>query len=142
MIAQIDRACLTGGQPRRIAARQIRATIMKRVTFLGLAVFLAGCGGGPRDPDRVVTMRATPVAYGPISKACLQSGREGRSRELCGCIQAAADKTLSSSQQRRSIAFYSNPHLAQEIRQSDRPVDEQFWEAYVNYGRLAEQLCS
>lgn len=87
-------------------------------------------------------MRATPVAFGPISKACLQSGREGRSRELCGCIQAAADKTLTSSQQRRSVGFYSNPHLAQEIRQSDRPVDEKFWEAYVNYGKLAEQLCN
>lgn len=116
---------------------------MKRATFLGLVVFIAGCGGsGPRDADRVIAMRAAPVAYGPISRACQQSGREGRSSKLCGCIQAAADMTLTSSQQRRSVSFYSDPHLAQEIRQSDRPVDEEFWEAYANYGDLAEQLCS
>lgn len=116
---------------------------MKRVTFLGLAVFLAGCGGsGPRDSDRVVAVRSAPVAYGPISRACLQSGREGRTTKLCGCIQAAADKTLTSSQQRRAVSFYSDPHRAQEIRQSDRSVDEEFWDAYVRYGRLAEQLCN
>jgi len=138
------RTFLTGDStPAGFADWQIRATAMKRATFLGLAVFLAGCGGsGPRDADRVVVMRSAPVAFGPISKACLQSGRDGRTRELCGCIQAAADKTLTNSQQRRAVSFYSDPHRAQEIRQSKRSVDEEFWDAYVRYGKLAEQLCT
>lgn len=87
-------------------------------------------------------MRSAPVAFGPISKACLQSDRKGRSRELCGCIQAAADRTLSRAQQRRSVAFYNDPHLAQEVRQSDRAADEAFWNAYVAYGEQAERMCS
>lgn len=102
---------------------------------------LAGCGGGRDDrPDRRVVV-ASPVAYGPISKACLQSDRKKKSRQLCTCIQAAADKTLSRSDQRRSVAFYDNPHLAQEIRTSDRAQDEKFWDAYAEYGRQAQKMC-
>ena len=144
MIAQIDPHHSDRGlNPGRFRGLADTGKAMKRVTFLGLAVFLAGCGGsGPREADRVVVMRSAPVAFGPISKACLQSGRDGRTRELCGCIQAAADKTLTNSQQRRAVSFYSDPHRAQEIRQSKRSADEEFWDAYVRYGKLAEQLCT
>lgn len=115
---------------------------MKRALLLTLALGVAGCGGGvPRDRAPVVIQRAAPIASGPISTACLQSGREGRSRQLCGCVQAAANQTLTRAQQRRSVAFYSNPHLAQEIRQSDRAVDEAFWDAYADYAERAERLC-
>lgn len=103
---------------------------------------LAGCGGGVREdrPDRRVITPA-PVAFGPISKACLQSDRKKKSRQLCTCIQAAADKTLSRSDQRRSVAFYQNPHLAQEIRTSDRDTDAKFWDAYAAYAQEAERMC-
>ena len=115
--------------------------MMKQFGLCICILALSACGGGvPNDrPDRLVI--ASPVAFGPISKACLQSDRKKKSRELCTCIQAAADKTLSRSDQRRSVAFYDNPHLAQQVRTSDRSVDEQFWDAYAEYGKTAERMC-
>ncbi len=116
---------------------------MKRAIILGIALALAGCGGGgPRETVRAPVARAVPLSSGPISRACMVSGREGRSARLCGCIQAAADLSLTPAQQRRAVGFYADPHLAQEARQSDRPADEQFWIAYVNYGRRAEEMCA
>ena len=115
---------------------------MRQVIFLGFMAVLAGCGGG-RDSgwrDRG-PMIGTPVASGPISAACTASDRKARSRKLCGCIQYAANQTLSASQQRRAVAFYRDPHRAQEIRQSDRGSDERFWRAYRAYGERAERLC-
>ena len=116
--------------------------IAKHVGLWLCILALAGCGGGVREdrPDRRA-ITPSPVAFGPISKACLQSDRQKKSRQLCSCIQAAADKTLSRSDQRRSVAFYENPHLAQQIRTSDRPKDEQFWDAYADYAKAAERMC-
>lgn len=114
---------------------------MKRAILLGMAVVLAGCGGAPRQAKVTTVSRSTPISVGPISKACLVSGREARSGRLCGCIQAVADQTLSPAQQRRAVGFYANPHLAQEVRQSDRAVDEAFWKAYVAYSERAQSLC-
>ena len=116
---------------------------MKRAFFLGvIAIALAGCGGTPRERVDAPAVRNTRIAYGPISKACLASGREGRSQQLCGCIQSVADQTLSRAQQRRSVAFYDDPDLAQQIRQSDGPADVTFWKAYSAYGERAEKLCA
>lgn len=118
---------------------------MKQVILTGMVLLLAGCGGGDRFRDHATrsgVVRTMPIAFGPISKACMSSDRSSRSRDLCGCIQAAADQTLSGSQQRRAVQFYGNPHMAQEIRQSRRSGDENFWKAYRAYGERAELLCS
>jgi len=115
---------------------------MKQAIILGLVTLLAGCGGGgDRSRSSGGFAGAMPFAAGPISQACMVSGRSARSSTLCGCIQAAADQTLSGSQQRRAVAFYSDPHSAQEIRQSDRASDRSFWQAYRAYGDRAERLC-
>lgn len=116
--------------------------MMKHLGLFVCILALAGCGGGitdDRSDRRVITPSA--VGFGPISKACLQSDRKKKSRQLCGCIQAAADKTLSRSEQRKSVAFYNDPHLAQQIRTSDRDQDEKFWDAYAAYGREAQRMC-
>jgi len=115
---------------------------MKRAFFLGvIAIALAGCGGTPRGRVDAPAVRNTQIAYGPISKACMASGREGSSEQLCGCIQSAANQTLTHWQQSRAAAFYDNPGLAQQIRTSDGPTDVTFWDAYAAYGKKAEKQC-
>lgn len=120
---------------------------MKQVIIFGLILALAGCGGVHRfEGGRTTTARqpSRPVemATGPINSACLSSDREARSRELCGCVQAVANRTLSAAQQRVAVTFYADPHSAQEIRQSDRASHERFWEAYKVYGEEAEKTCA
>ncbi|WP_235857715.1 hypothetical protein [Marimonas lutisalis] len=84
---------------------------------------------------------ARPFATGPIQQACLASDRKARSRELCGCIQAVANGTLSASDQRLAVGFYGDPHRAQEIRQSDSSHHEAFWQHYKDYAERAESAC-
>lgn len=122
---------------------------MKHLILMALILSVAACGRherfkggqGPSGGGGYSVARTAPMASGPISQACLSSDRKARSRELCGCIQYAANQTLNASEQRRAVRFYSDPHTAQEIRQSDRAADERFWKAYRAYGDLAESLC-
>jgi hypothetical protein len=113
---------------------------MRQVTILALVAVLAGCGGGDRFRGQA-PLGPAPMAFGPISRACMDSDRKMRSRPLCGCIQAVADRTLTRRQQRKAVAFYGDPHRAQEIRQSDRSADERFWQAYTAYGDKAAEVC-
>ncbi|MEM9581119.1 MAG: hypothetical protein AAF891_10565 [Pseudomonadota bacterium] len=101
---------------------------------------------------RIILMMAlaallTPVAptfstAGPIQRACNKSDRDAANRALCRCIQKAARGTLSSSDQRLAASFFKDPHLSQEIRQSDRSSHEKFWERYVEFNTRAQQMCS
>ncbi|WP_294609041.1 hypothetical protein [uncultured Roseovarius sp.] len=115
---------------------------MTRFSTLGMMLFLAGCGGvhGFKGDTRHVP-RIAPMATGPISTACLTSDRKARSRALCGCIQAVANETLSGSEQRRAVQFYSDPQSAQDTRQSNRSGDERFWRAYTAYSERADLIC-
>jgi hypothetical protein len=81
------------------------------------------------------------VAAGTIERACLGSERAAGNRALCGCIQNAADLTLSTRDQRRAADFFRDPHRAQETRQSARRSDEIFWERYSRFGETAEAFC-
>jgi hypothetical protein len=117
---------------------------MKQLILIALVLSVAACGRADRfkgNSGSANVSRGAPVAFGPISKACMASDRKARSRALCGCIQYAANQTLSGPQQRRAVAFYGDPHRAQEIRQSDRINDESFWKAYRAYGDRAEAMC-
>jgi hypothetical protein len=118
------------------------AKTMKQVIAFSMILLLTGCGGGNTSrAGRPAPLRSAPVAFGPISQACIASERKARSRALCGCIQAVADQTLSGSEQRRAARFYSDPQQAQEVRQSDRSSDVRFWEAYAEYGERAKNTC-
>ncbi len=114
---------------------------MKQIVLFCMILGLAGCGGGS-DRSAGPTRGVQPSASGPISAACQQSDRKARSPALCGCIQAVADRTLSGADQRRAVGFYSDPHAAQVIRQSDRGRDRSFWRSYTNYALEAERICS
>ncbi len=78
---------------------------------------------------------------GTIERACLQSERRAANRAICGCIQRVANATLDSSDQRLAASFFSDPHRAQEIRQSDRRNHARFWARYSRFGTTAETRC-
>lgn len=120
---------------------------MKHLIAIVTIGLVAACSSPERFSSKStpVVSRAAPsvpmTASGPLQRACLASDRRARSRALCGCIQAAANQTLSAGQQQRAVSFYSDLHNAQEVRQSDRGSDEAFWEAYRAYGARAERMC-
>lgn len=84
---------------------------------------------------------STPIAAGPIEQACLNSDRPGVSRGLCGCIQRAADRTLSRGEQRQAARFFRDPHQAQVVRQSPSSRDAAFWQRYKRFGATAADQC-
>ncbi|MGY3439224.1 MULTISPECIES: hypothetical protein [unclassified Marinovum] len=84
---------------------------------------------------------ASYASAGPISRACMTGGRKAANSGLCNCIQNVADAALSRSDQRLAAKFFRDPHMAQEIRQSDRASHESFWKRYKDFGSRAEQNC-
>lgn len=107
-----------------------------RPIVLVLCSALAACGGRP-EPVRTIAISAS----GPIRAACLAGGRRAADPALCGCIQAVADQTLSGGEQRAAVAFFDEPHLTQELRQSDDPNDEAFWLRWKAFGAQATETC-
>ncbi len=89
----------------------------------------------------MVVASGVAASAGPIERACLKSDRQAANRALCGCIQDAANATLSSSDQRLAAKFFQEPHMAQEIRQSDNASHEVFWKKYKNFGQTAATYC-
>lgn len=84
---------------------------------------------------------ATQSQASVVEKACLKSSRRGVSKALCGCIQEAADLTLTRKDQKIAASFFQDPHRAQEIRQSDDDYHESFWKKYKSFGATAETYC-
>ncbi len=111
--------------------------MIRMMSALVALLVLAGCGGGARyDATRGTVLYAT----GPIQNACLAGGRKGASGGRCGCIQAIADRSLSSAEQRRGVRYFKDPGALQEVRQSSRASDERFWRAWKAFGEQA-QVC-
>lgn len=82
-----------------------------------------------------------PVEANAIRKACIKSDRPA-SRQLCSCIQNVADTTLSRTDQKRGAKYFQDPHALQEVRQSDRPSNERFWERWKAFGAAAASYCA
>lgn len=78
---------------------------------------------------------------GQIEQACLNSDRARGQRALCGCIQDAANMTLTAKDQKLAATFFADPHRAQEVRQSKSRRMESFWDRYENFGLAAETFC-
>ncbi|MES2914405.1 MAG: hypothetical protein V4753_04715 [Pseudomonadota bacterium] len=81
------------------------------------------------------------AAAGPIERACMASDRGG-SRSLCGCIQQAADMTLSGGDQKRAAKFFKNPDAAHATWTSQSKSDDAFWDRYKSFGQTAEAYCA
>jgi hypothetical protein len=112
----------------------------------GIALLiLSACSSGTRYSSANAARGPAPTVYfatGPIYSACQRGGRKDASRQRCGCVQAVADSTLSADDQRRGAGFFSDPHLAQTVRQSDRSVDERFWTKWKAYSDQAARICT
>ncbi|WP_037227804.1 hypothetical protein [Roseobacter sp. GAI101] len=117
--------------------------MLRLLTMICALSALAACGGSRGyNPSGNYGGGVILFATGPINSACLQTGRKQASRARCGCIQAVADRELSSAQQRRGVSVFKDPHKLQQARQSDRSSDNAFWSAWKAYGQTAEALCS
>lgn len=81
------------------------------------------------------------AASGVIDRACRKSDRSAATPQLCSCIQKVANKSLSLVERRKAAKFFSDPHMAQEIRQSDRSSDETLWKKYKAFGERARATC-
>ena len=118
---------------------------MFRITIVCFAVLgLAACGGGSRyDRGKGYAVGAPAVLFasGPIQNACQASDRKARSRSRCGCVQAVADQSLSSADQRRGATYFKDPHKLQDVRQSSNASNERFWLAWKAFGESAARQC-
>ena len=81
------------------------------------------------------------ASAGPIENACMSSDRGGN-RALCGCIQQAADMTLSGGDQRRAAKFFKDPEAAHATWISQSKSDDAFWDRYKSFGQTAESFCA
>lgn len=107
------------------------------------ALGLSACGGGSSfSSARAVSTQPALFATGPIYSACRSAGRDQASRVRCGCVQAVANQSLASNDQRRGAGFFSNPQQAQEVRQSDRTIDQRFWTRWKDYSDSAARQCT
>ena len=119
-----------------------------RLGLAGALVFgLAACGGGAPNPAPKPVNPASlegvqRFATGPIGAACNIHNRRAASQARCGCVQAAADLTLTQSEQQRSARFFAEPELLQQVKLSDSPASERFWYAWAAFADTAEALCA
>ncbi len=115
----------------RSTVDQKRGFEMKRVALLPLCALVLG-----------ISVPA-PVLAGPgvIERACRNSNRSAASPQLCGCIQNAANSSLTKREQRKVAKWFADPHRAQETRQSDRRGDEALWLRYKAFGESARKSC-
>lgn len=84
----------------------------------------------------------TNAAQGPIGAACNIHNRNTANAQRCGCIQAAADRTLSQAEQEKASRFFSEPELLQAIKLSDTPANERFWYTWAEFAETAEEMCT
>ncbi|MEM1351899.1 MAG: hypothetical protein AAGF27_06120 [Pseudomonadota bacterium] len=111
-------------------------------------VALASCANAPQTRTTLSTsgapvslVAAPKYAQGLISTACEVNNRRSATQQTCGCIQAAANMTLSPSQQRRGAKFFDDPEVLQKMKLSDTPANEKFWDDWARFAETAEAIC-
>lgn len=91
----------------------------------------------------VMTASPAPVlaGLGVIDRACRNSDRSAASPQLCSCIQRVANSSLDRAERKKVAKWFSDPHQAQVVRQSDRRSDEALWLRYKAFGEKAKATC-
>ncbi|WP_296427944.1 arginine transporter [Yoonia sp.] len=100
---------------------------MRLLLIIGALATTAACGGGRVSGD--------------VGTACMEAGRRDASPALCSCVQQVASQTLSGRDQERAAAFFADPQLAQDTRQSDNASSEAFWLRYKAFSDQATRIC-
>ena len=90
----------------------------------------------------IAGISASGAAANQIEQACVRSDRPAANRALCGCIQDAANLTLSTGDQRRAAKFFKDPQKAQDERQASDGQREDFWDRYKRFGQTAGEFCA
>jgi hypothetical protein len=90
----------------------------------------------------VLILSTMVASASQIERACNTSERSTANRTLCGCIQDAADLTLSRGDQKRAAKFFKNPQKAQDTRQASNGNREDFWDRYKRFGETAQEFCT
>ena len=120
----------------------MKSTTIMIAGIAALALTACSSGGSRYSSANAVRTPAVLFATGPIYSACRSAGRKDASRARCGCVQAVANQSLSSGDQRRGAGFFSDPHQAQVVRQSDNTLDERFWRRWKDYSSSAARMCT
>ena len=107
---------------------------MRAILVLTCVLALAACGSRSGSGS-------TRGATGEISRACLAADRSAASISLCSCIQAVANRELSSRDRSRVATFFANPEVAHATKISDTRANDAFWERYQAYVRTARSQC-
>ncbi len=89
----------------------------------------------------ILTISAGAAYAGSIERACLRADRSAANRALCSCIEDVAKPMFNRSEMRRIAKFFKDPHMTQELRQSDRRSDERFWDQYKAWGAAVRGQC-
>ena len=71
----------------------------------------------------------------------MASPRSGATAAKCNCIQAVANRTLSVSDQSLAETFFTDPEKANDVKISDTPSADAFWERYRRFTDTAERSC-
>lgn len=131
-----------------VCLRSDRRVRLRRVLLGGALIVLCACGNEPVQrvqvadvPPAAIDASTPRFAEGPIGTACKIHNRGQANTARCGCIQAAANLTLSQSQQQRSVRFFNEPELLQAVKLSDTPANERFWKEWAAFAETAENLC-
>lgn len=108
--------------------------------FILVLVALAGCADQKRV-DRFAGGARVSFASGPISQACQKSDRSNANRQVCGCIQSIANRSLTNSDQKLAASFYNDPQKAQDVKMSKSTSHDAFWDRYKLYATQSERAC-
>ena len=89
----------------------------------------------------IVLASCGPRVSGEVGKACMAGGRSAANPALCSCVQQAANRTLSGSDQARAASFFEDPQKAQDMRAATTASANAFWDRYRNFSNTAEAMC-
>ncbi|MGB1234953.1 MAG: hypothetical protein ACPG5U_04400 [Planktomarina sp.] len=110
---------------------------MRNLFLILILGYLAACGSSRQAAAPVVTPATIPFASGPVMNACVAADRSNASRRLCGCVQAVANDSLTSSDQSRAVGFFRDPQKAQDARGGSA-----FWTRYRAFSNRAAKVCA